>query len=83
MSKVNVKVATIRKQYLKQSSTTTFRGKKQPPKRAIVIKKKDKCRIYLNKPIYIGAVILKKAKIACILFTINVLKLNMVLKPKC
>ena len=27
-----------------------------------MIKKKDKCRIYLNKPIYIGAVILKKSQ---------------------
>ena len=52
MKKVCVKIVNTTKQYLKWTFRSTFYRKKQFSNRAIVIKK-EKCRIKLNKPIYI------------------------------
>ena len=58
MYEVDVKVLTTRKQYLKQSFIPTFKREKQFLNEAIAIKK-VKCKINLNKPIYIGTSILQ------------------------
>ena len=62
MNKVDIKILTTRKQYLKWSLKPTFKREKQFRNGAIVIKK-EKCRINLNKLIYIGASILDVSKV--------------------
>ena len=53
MNKVDVKIVTTRKQYLKGLFRLTFKKEKGFRNVAIAIKK-EKCRINLNKPIYTG-----------------------------
>lgn len=75
MKNINIKFVTIRKEYLNWLFRPIFRREKQPYNGPIVIEK-DTCRRNFNKSIYITTVILKKAKIKCILFTRNILKVN-------
>ena len=65
MNKVDVKAVTIRKQYLKQSFRPTFKWEKQFSKKAIEIEK-EKFKINLNKPTYIGTNIMNMViKLKC------------------
>ena len=61
LNETDLKIVTSRKQYLKWLFRPTFRRKTQIPNGSIVIEK-EKFRIRLNKPIYIGAVILESSK---------------------
>ena len=58
-----------------------------PEKNDYVIKaiavKKGKCRLNLDKSIYIGTSTLDLKKFQCKILTINMLKINMVIKLKC
>ena len=66
MNKVNLKIVTPGKQYLKwslaQPIRLTFKREKQFHNGGIAIKKQT-CKINLNKPIYIGASILDLSKV--------------------
>ena len=61
MIKIDVKIVPSRKQYLKLSFRPNFLRKEQVPNKPIRIEK-IKCRINLNKPVHIRAVILEKNK---------------------
>ena len=73
MNKVDVKIVTARKQYLKWSFKPTFPKEKQFSNGAITVGK-EKCRIYLNKPIYIGTRILDLSKVLMQDFHYNCIK---------
>ena len=62
MKKIDVKILTTRKQYLKWSFRTIFKREKQFHNGAIVMEK-EKCRTNLNKPIYIGTNMLDLSKV--------------------
>ena len=73
MSKVDLKIVTTREQCLKWSFGLTFKGKKPFLKGAIPIEK-EKCRISVNKSIYIGAYILDLSKVLMQDFHCNYIK---------
>ena len=81
MNKVDVKILTTRKQNLKWSFRATFKREKQYCNGAVAIEK-EKCRINLNKPIYIGTSTLDLGKVLIQDFHYNYIK-NMVIKLKC
>ena len=62
VNKVHVKIINTRKQYLKWSLKLPFRRERQFCNRAITIEK-EKCKINLDKPDYIGASILELSKV--------------------
>ena len=62
MNKVDVKIMTTRKRYLKWSFRPTFTREKQFRNGAKAIEK-ERCRINLNKPIYLGTSILDLNKV--------------------
>ena len=67
MKNVKVKIITTRKHYLKWSFRPTFTRKKQLRNGAIAIEK-EKCRINLNRPTYVGTSILDLSKVIMQLF---------------
>ena len=62
INKVVVKLVTTRKQYLKRPFRPTLKREKQF-RNGIVAIEKEKCRIYLNEPIYFGTSILNLNKV--------------------
>ena len=62
MNKIDVKIVTTRKQYLKWSFRSTLKRKQLFHNGAITIEK-EKYRIIFNKPIYIGISILSLSKV--------------------
>ena len=52
---------STRKQYLKCSFRLTFKSEKNCNEATVI--RKEKCRINLNKPIYIGTIILDLCKV--------------------
>ena len=75
MKKFDVKIVHTRKQYLKWSFRSTFKREKQFCNGAIG-KEKEKCRINLNKPIYVGAIISELSKVLLQDFHCNRIKDN-------
>ena len=61
MNKVDVKLVTIRNEHLKWSFRSTFKGEKQFHYGTIAIEK-EKYRINLDKPTYVGTNILALSK---------------------
>ena len=62
INKVVVKFVTTRKQYLKRPFRPNLKREKQF-RNGIVAIEKEKCRIYLNEPIYFGTSILNLNKV--------------------
>ena len=81
MNKIDVKIVTSRKQYLKWSLKSTFKREKKIFR--VIVIKKEKCRININKTIYIVASILDLSKILMQVSTIIILKINMMINLKC
>ena len=63
MNRVDVKIVTTRKRYIKEPFRPTFKRRQKQFWNGPIAIKKEKCRINLNKPIYIGTSILDLSKV--------------------